>query len=1143
MAHTETHRNLLAGLLALNNELITPAALVAALREWGHDRSNSLCEILAAAGHLDVLRRQQVEVQCADHLRQHGDDPELGLAALSVSESLRDDLLQLANPEITLILTQTLSRTEPIDFYATRLPPHFSDVPSSPDPLLATPGGSTPGDSTPGGNAPQSNAAGSRSASRYRILRLHAKGGLGLVSVAEDGELQRHVALKEIHAHHADDVGCRAAFLSEAEITARLEHPGIVPVYGLGQHADGRPYYAMRFIRGQSLREAIAAHYAAAGNAAGNNSAWELEFRGLLGRFIAVCNTLDYAHSRGILHRDLKPANIMLGDYGETLVVDWGLAAEFAGGSDPYAGQADGNIKRPLPRAGARKAGGAVGTPQYMSPEQAAGRIQDLGPATDIYSLGATLYELLTGSVPFKAATIEELLQHVGSGQLVRPCSRRPSCPKALEAVCLKAMALRPEDRYASTRELAGDLERWLADEPVAVCRELWSQRVARWMRRHRAATQASAVALVTITAVALIAALVIHGARRREAAARVEATQRSQQAREVIDTLLTNVGEALENYPGMQQARRRLLQRAADDYSKLTNSGSPDPELRAEAARAFSRLGDVRAMLNQFEEADQAYRSSESLWNGLRRDLPDRRAFHVEYANCVTRRAIALAAHGNPKDAEAAFQEAQNLLTPLVGAYPDDLDAADALGTVLVNVGRWQSDHARQAEAEQTLKRAVSVYETIARSSQVQPRQSFALAAAMNALGRFFVAQGREQDAMHLFRQAESVYRLLVAEHPDEADYLSARASTRLHLAAALRDFGSPDAEATLYRESVEDYATLLAAVPDVPRYRENLAVTRTNLGQALHQMGQNRSAYDELQNSLSQLDELASEYPAVPGYLEGAATTRATLASVLRELAKFDEALEAVRRGVDDYQQLIQALPDVPRYRAGLAVALSHRARIQIRISALDEAEQDFKRAASELSQASRAVPQDPHFRENLAAVWTHHAWLRRQTGDSAGCRDFQRQALEALERLTVDFPETARFCDSLAWQLATGPAQDLLDLPRASSLAMRATTLVPDNKFYWRTLGTVQYRMQDWSAARTSLRKADDLRPADGGITFCVEALVEQQLGNHAAARSLLDEAHAWSSMNRPGDDELQRFRDEATALLAGKSPAPE
>lgn len=1125
MGQTETHRNLLAGLLALNNEFISPAALVVALREWGQNRATSLFDILAAAGQLDPQHRKQVEAQCADHLRQHGDDPELGLAALSVSDSLRDDLLQLADPEISLVLSRTLSKSGTIDPYATRTEARSgtSSPTAQTDPLLTRTAGETAAAATPKPSTP-----GSRSAERYRILRLYAKGGLGLVSVAEDSELQREVALKEIQASRADDAGCRERFLSEAEITARLEHPGVVPVYGLGQYADGRPYYAMRLIRGKSLREAIAAYYTGAGKGDLQQASRELEFRGLLGRYIAVCNTVEYAHSRKILHRDLKPANIMLGDYGETLVVDWGLAAGFD--RSAAAGRAN---------AAVNETGLAIGTPQYMSPEQAAGRSQELGPATDIYSLGATLYELLTGSLLFDTSNFEELLRRIGVGQFPPPRVRRPSCPRALEAVCLKAMSLKPHDRYVAAKDLARDVENWLADEPVSVYRETWSQRAARWMRRHRAATQATAVALVMIATVAIIATLVINGARRREAAARVEATQRSQQAREVIDTLLTNVGAALENYPGMQDARRRLLQRAADDYLKLTDSTSPDPELRAEAARAFSRLGDVRAVLNQFAEADAAYRSSASLWTELRRTLPRRREFQVEFANSLTRRAMLLASHGGGSDAEAAFQESLHVLTPLVSDHPDDLDAADALGTVLVNLGRWASDAGRPTEAEDSLRRAVSVFEDLARHAQVQPRQRFALAAARNALGRFLVARGREQDAIPFFRQAEDVYQLLAAEHPDEAEYLSARAATRLHLAAAFRDGSRPVAEAAMYRQSLDDFAALLAAVPDVPRYRENLAVTQTNLGQTLHSMGQNRAAYDELQKSLLQLDELAAEYPAVPSYLEGAATTRITLASVLRELARFDQAEEAVRRGVNECNELVQALPDVPRYRAGLGVALAHRARIDIRMSALADADHEFERAVSELKQAIGAVPQDPHFRESLANVLAQRAWLRRQTGDSGGCRDSQRHALELFDRLIDDFPTTARFCDNLAWLLANGPAYELQDLARAATLATRATALVPDNKFFWRTLGTVQFRLRDWTAARTTLGKADQLEPSDAGITACVQAMIEWQLGNHAAARSLLEEARTWSRANKPGDDELQRFCDEAAALLAGQA----
>src|SRR5262249_46500227 len=186
------------------------------------------------------------------------------------------------------------------------------------------PSGPRPEDSF-GTRGPDSVGQASSSGLRFRVLRPHARGGLGEVLVARDEELQREVALKQIQDNYADDQESRTRFLMEAEITGGLEHPGIVPVYGLGQYADGRPFYAMRFIRGDSLKDAVERFHAAdkPGRDPGERA---LALRGLLRRFVDVCQAMAYAHSRGVLHRDLKPGNIMIGKYGETLVVDWGLA-------------------------------------------------------------------------------------------------------------------------------------------------------------------------------------------------------------------------------------------------------------------------------------------------------------------------------------------------------------------------------------------------------------------------------------------------------------------------------------------------------------------------------------------------------------------------------------------------------------------------------------------------------------------------------------------------------------------------------------------------------------------------------------------------------------------------------------------------
>lgn len=255
-----------------------------------------------------------------------------------------------------------------------------------------------------------------------------------------------------------------------------------------------------------------------------------MKFQKLLRAFLHVCETVAYAHSRGVIHRDLKPANVLLGPFGETLVVDWGLARVTGRASAQTPEAADSpptpaaNWSDQLTPAGA----GVLGTPAFMSPEQATGAAGNVGPAADVYGLGATLYLLLTGRAPFDGIDAAQTVERVAIGNFPRPREINRAIPRSLQAICLKAMALRPGDRYASPRALASDLEHWLADEPVTALRETPIRRLARWGRRYRTGVVAALAVLLMVTIVSLATAIRINGERLRADRERLAAQSRS---------------------------------------------------------------------------------------------------------------------------------------------------------------------------------------------------------------------------------------------------------------------------------------------------------------------------------------------------------------------------------------------------------------------------------------------------------------------------------------------------------------------------------------------------------------------------------------------------------------------------------------
>jgi len=282
---------------------------------------------------------------------------------------------------------------------------------------------------------------------RYEVRGEIARGGMGTVLAAFDRELEREVALKVVSvAGTAGDT----RLLREARVLARLEHPGLVPVHDVGTLADGRTFYAMKWVRGSRLDH----HFAG-----------EPSIPVRLRTFERICETVAFAHAHGVLHRDLKPENVMVGPFGEVLVIDWGVARIRGGGPDASAAPST---------AGGTAHGTVLGTPGYMAPEQARGEVEAVDERADVYALGAILHHLLTDTAPS------------AEGPASGPRRRNPSVPRPLDSICLKALAAAPGERYASVTALARDVSAFLSARPVAAHRETPLEWVARQAGRYR---------------------------------------------------------------------------------------------------------------------------------------------------------------------------------------------------------------------------------------------------------------------------------------------------------------------------------------------------------------------------------------------------------------------------------------------------------------------------------------------------------------------------------------------------------------------------------------------------------------------------------------------------------------------------------
>jgi serine/threonine protein kinase len=872
---------------------------------------------------------------------------------------------------------------------------------------------------------------GTGSGNRFQKLDLLAQGGLGRVSIAIDAQLKRKVALKEIRGDRRGEV-VRRRFLAEAEITGQLEHPGIVPIYALERDAQGEPYYAMRLIQGTTLGDAIRDHHAAP---------TPLRFRELLQRFVSVCQTIAYAHSKNVIHRDLKPANVMLGAYGETLVVDWGLAKRLDSdsgvgfnlamredsGKPGAEAAADATwVASPTGSTdpqGLTQPGDLLGTPAYMSPEQTLGRPEILGPASDVYSLGAMLYEILAGQPPFLGDPMDVLV-NVQDGLVNPPSVWRP-VDQGLAAICLKAMAREPAARYATALELAREVERYLADEPPAAYREPLPRRCQRWLRRHRGVALGAAATLL-VAMVSAAAGLVLVGGKNRElqrANARLTSEEektraalaaeqaRRRQAYALLDRLTSNlIGDTLATRRQFRltNEQRQALEQALATYRELATFAGNDPGSRLAHARALWRVGELESRFGDHQRAaaalEQAVEEMKTLLGA-----PELEAEVLDaLADAQGSLATVLLSQRKLKRALDLNQQAVQ--------HRERLLEKDRSGQALGRMAQLLANFAWVLEDAGRLEEAKSLYEKCfdysraaikANPGEAVPRQHHARI-LINYCSLLLVFH-QDSQADRLLEEALGILNPLVQANPLDADLLhdAAMAQANRGVIAHVRRQFSEALER--FRQARTSYEAALRLLPAEPGLRMGLAEVLHNCGVVSHDDGNLPAAAAALREGASVLQALLQ---ASPNDLDARwlmARTLARLGEILGEQGERDQALAVRREGLRHLEAVAES-GELPAFDRGVAaahyfgLAELHQERGEDReaIVAYDKARAQLMRLNSESPERA-----DPVFLAgalcNLAGHW--------QKLDPAKVPPLLDEAAELLEAVLSAKPANAR------------------------------------------------------------------------------------------------------------------------------------
>lgn len=780
--------------------------------------------------------------------------------------------------------------------------------------------------------------------SRYEEKEEIGRGGCGVVLRAYDRLMQRDVVIKRVLGNSGNTKETVARFLNEARITGRLEHPGIVPVHEIGQgDLDGIPYYVMKWLHGVTLKEVINDYHATK-----IASEKQRKFHELLNRFRQVCQTLAYAHEHNVIHRDLKPANIMVGSFGETIVLDWGLAKDL--GKHPRELQqesVDGptneqtlgislqpsdekyDSKRSARsrsasnnRDGLTQIGAVMGTAAYMSPEQARGESDRVDSRSDVFSLGVILYEILAGVSPFRSNSVQTTLKLVAIADFKRPRKLNRHVPLALDAICNRAMHLAPEDRYQDAKLLADDIESYLSGHAVTAYREPWWGKVDRVAGKHHTLVRSAFVALFAIAMLSILGAAKIDFARRAETKARLHAEQETrekefahqreriahsrsltqlQAARKSVDAWLIDLSGDLQFYPGLAPLRKELLEKAQQYYQANAEATNDSPTDALESARCSLRLGDIARLSGKIVEARSRYATAEELLARLQTEgeLPEP-TISTQYANALLGLSLcyldedevhAVEQQDGMTLAEKAAEAAKHALT----LSPEDKDARKTWLRTQQCLARLNAKNAKPVSGAVLLEKPIAMAELLHKEND-DLSTFYLLTSLVSDQSQLLESDGQTEAAIEGYQRLIQIYSQQLRKSHQRPDWLEQRANAHSRLGICNTQVLRNQLAVSEYESAESDMQAAWTMRYEDAYFLESFAATSANLGKALFMAGDLQQAETSLRTAIARLQEVIQHDGSTPDRIQSMANLFLSLATTIEG------------QSPDEYMKLVQ-------------------------------------------------------------------------------------------------------------------------------------------------------------------------------------------------------------------------------------------